>query len=386
VLNSTRRGFVRVGGAAGIVAAAVACAPAAAPAPAASGQPAAGSTSGAAWEGPWRELIAAAKKEGKLVIVTGVGETYKRAAGTFQEAFPEIVIESTQLNASAFAPRALQERKAGIYTYDILMSTYGTAPLTMIPEGALEPVRPLMIRTDAMQDSVWSDGGFDAGWRDKDKKFGYAAFNQKSRWFWVNTDVVKDGEIKTVQDLLNPKWKGKILGGDPRVYGGGWYPATIMRLGLGDDVLRRLYKDQEVVLSRDTRQLTELMVRGSYPIGLGAPNEAVLQEFMDKGLAKNLKHIELDHCENLYASSNVVMVFNRAPNPNAAKLFVNWILTKEGSTAWSKEAITNSRRKDVQPFAPDNVPTPGKKYIQMDDESYLDAGAKTIEMAKQLLT
>ncbi|MEK7217072.1 MAG: extracellular solute-binding protein, partial [Chloroflexota bacterium] len=233
---------------------------------------------------------------------------------------------------------------------------------------------------------AYSDGGFDQGWRDRDKKYAYAGFNQKSRWFWVNTDVVKEGEIKLVQDLLNPKWKGKILGGDPRVYGGGWYPATIMRLGLGDDIMKKLWKDQEVVLGRDTRQLTELMVRGNYPIGIGAPNEVTLQEFTDKGLGKNLKHIELDHCENLYASSNVVMFFNRAPHPSAAKLFVNWVLSKQGSTIWSKTVETNSRRADVPPFAPNNLPTPGKKYIQMDDERYLEEGSKTIELAKQLLT
>ena len=386
-IRTGRRAFLRITGVAGVASAALACAPAAAPS-----APAVPSTAGgapatkAAWETQWDDLVSAAKKEGKLVVVTGVGDGYKRAANAFQEAFPAIVVESTQLNASAFAPRALQERKAGIFAYDILMSTYGTAPLTMIPEGALEPVRPLIFRPDITDDKLWNDGGFEQGWRDKDKKYAYAGFNQKSRWFWVNTDVVKDGEIRVVQDLLNPKWKGKMLGGDPRVFGGGWYPATIMRLGLGDDIIKKLWKDQEVVLSRDTRHLPELMVRGNYPIGIGAPNDGVLREFIDKGVGKNLKHIELDYCENLFASSNVVMFFNRAPNPSAAKLFINWLLTKQGSTAWAKPAETNSRRTDVPLFAPDNVPTPGRKYIQMDDERYLAEGSKTIELCKQILT
>ncbi|MEK7216250.1 MAG: extracellular solute-binding protein [Chloroflexota bacterium] len=384
-LSINRRGLLRVGGlaAAGAVAA---CAPTVtAPAPAPVGGAGSQGATKAAWEKDWDDLVAAAKKEGPLVLVTNLGPGFKDAAAAFEKAFPGVTVELITQLASAFAPKAVQERQAGVYSYDVTTQPNGTVPLTLIPAGAMDPIRPLIVRPDILDDKSWR-GGFEAGFPDKDKKWGYAGFQEVHRAVWINTDLIKEGEIKTFDDLLNPKWKGKIVGGDPRTFGGGWWPGTTMRLKRSDDsLIKRLFKDQEVAISRDSRQQIEFLIKGSYPIGILASTASLLPEFLAQGVGKNIKWIPMDEMDNLNGGISVAFVFNKAPHPNAAKLFVNWLLTKEGYAVWSKAAGTNSRRTDVPPTDPQLVPTPGMKLIAIDRDEFADEWRKTQELAKQSL-
>ena len=203
----------------------------------------------APWEKEWEQLVEAANKEGKLALVTTIGDTFRKAVAGFEEAFPKITVEHTSLNASAFAPRVTQERDGSIYNYDAITSTYGTVPLVLIPAGVMDPIRPILFRGDILDDNIWQDG-FEAGFLDNDKKWSYAGFSQVHTAVSVNTDLVKEGEIKGFDDLLNPKWKGQIIGGDPRTYGGGWWPGTALRLTRGDDACKKLWIDQEMTFSR----------------------------------------------------------------------------------------------------------------------------------------
>ncbi len=206
----------------------------------------------------------------------------------------------------------------------------------------------------------------------------------RSQSLYINTDMVAEGEITKIEDLLNPKWKGKIVSSDPRAVGAGWWPATVMRLALNDDtIIKRLYKDQDVLLLRNNRQSTEAMVRGTHAIGLGAVYDVVLQEFLSEGLAKNIKEVQLDNVNYVTDSSNISL-FAKAPNPNAAKLFIHWLLSKEGGEAWSKPSLTNSRRTDVPAAHPDLAPSPGIKYL-VTYQSSVDAVEKTAEIAKEAL-
>src|SRR5262252_6746147 len=100
--------------------------------------------------------------------------------------------------------------------------------------------------------------------------------------------MVKESEVRGLKDLLDPKWRGKLLLPDVRVMGDTFWPMTSARLKLGDDIIKRLFVDQEPALSRDTRQVAEFMVRGRYPMALGV-NPQLLGQFQKQGLGKNLK-------------------------------------------------------------------------------------------------
>ena len=371
----TRRTFL------GATAAATAAACAPATAPATQSQPAGAATG---WEAEWQELVKAAKSEGKLTLVTAIGAGYRDAVAAFEDAFPGISVEHTSLNASNFTPRALQEWKSGIFSYDAMTSTWAIVPRAMADEGMVVPIKQVIFRPDVLDTKVWQDG-FDAGYRDKDEKWVYAGFVERREDLWINTDMVQPNEIAKVEDLLNPKWKGKIVTGDPRAHGGGFTPGTILRMEKGDDFVKRLWKDQECAFSRDNRQLTEFMVRGRYAIGIGAVFREILEEFTAENLGKNLKRLDLESIDSVSGGRNNVWMFNKAPHPDAGKLFVNWLLSKEGSAIWSKYGATNSRRVDVPPAYPDVIPAPGKKYRSTDAWDMVDEFQKTQDLAKAVL-
>src|SRR5207247_1982264 len=117
----------------------------------------------------------------------------------------------------------------------------------------------------------------------------------------------------------------KIISGDPRSIGSGAGAGTALRVFYGDDIIKRLWKDQEVVLSVDLRAITESLVRGRYPIGIGV-NDTLLQEFLAQGVGKNVLSIEIPHFNTINSSQSVIYVYKNRPNPNAARLFINWYL------------------------------------------------------------
>ncbi|MEK7215446.1 MAG: extracellular solute-binding protein, partial [Chloroflexota bacterium] len=268
----TRQAFLRIGGMVSLGTLAAACAPTAAPAPVAPAAPAAPATGAAAWEREWNEVVAAAEKEGKVAFTTNVGPGYRKWVDTFQAAYPKITVQHEALNIFPFVPKLVAERKAGIYDWDLLLTAPPVMHLQLKTHGALAPIRPLFVRPDVMDDKAWR-GGFEAGFADAQKNLGFS-FMERVLPIVVNTDLVKEGEIKTVQDLLNPKWKGKILWGDVRD-GATFGQMTPVRLKFGDEAVKRLMVDQEPAFSRDIRQMMEFTIRGQY-----APARPALEKFL----------------------------------------------------------------------------------------------------------
>ena len=330
----------------------------------------------------WDQTVAAAKKEGKVSINTFTGQGYGRVLKLFAQAYPEIKVDHTTLEPVEFSPRIINERKAGVYTWDVATMPTSTALQVLRPAAVFDPIRPAIIAPDARNDASWR-GGFDAGFLDKDKRLAYAFTLVRAAGTFVNADRVKDGELKSVKDLLDPRWKGKIAISDPRVIGSTFWPLTIARLKLGDDFMKHILVDQEPVLSRDRNQLTEFMVRGRYPIAIGL-NAPALQDFQAKGVGKNIKTILLPEMD-YQSSGSLVWLINRAPHPNAAKVLISWLLMKDAQTAYAKELQTNSRLIGVEPGDPHAVVPAGLKLQQVDAEELLPEVVKTQDLAKQLI-
>ena len=330
----------------------------------------------------WEQTVTAAKKEGKVAINTFTGQGYGRVLKLFAQAYPEIKVDHTTLEPVEFSPRIINERKAGVYTWDVATMPTSTALQVLKPAGVFDPVRPAVIAPDARNDAHWR-GGFEAGFLDRDKNLAYAFTLVRSVGLFVNADRVKPDELKSIKDLLDPKWKGKIAISDPRVIGSTFWPLTIARLKLGDGIMKQLLIDQDPVLSRDRNQLTEFMVRGRYPIAIGL-NGLALQDYQGKGVGKNVKtHLvpEMDY----QASGSVVWLINKAPHPNAARVLINWLLTKDAQAAWAKELQTNSRFVGIEPGEPQTVVPAGLQLTQIDAEELLPELVKTQDIARQLI-
>jgi iron(III) transport system substrate-binding protein len=380
----TRREVLRLLGATGVAALAAACSQAPAPPPTtAPAQTGAAAPAASDWDA----VVAAARQEGHLVVATYAGNSNRTLMDAFEAAYPGITVDQTGFQSSSrdFFPRFFQERQAGLYQWDLILVPSTEVVVQAIPQGAVDPIRPLIVRPEVLDDKAWLDG-FEGGWLDKAKQYSYAITRSRSQALWVDTNQVTDGEIKSYKDLLDPKWKGKILAGDPRTKGSGYWPGTTLRVKTGsDEIIRQLFKDQAPSLSTDARQLTEQVVRGAYPIGLGAISKSILIDFIKQGQGKNLKAIPTVEIDYVNSADHVLHLANRAPNPNAARVFVNWVLSKDGSAAYSKNLEDNSRRVDVAPFDPDLTPEKGVDYVTIDGESLVDEILKTQQVAKEVL-
>lgn len=379
-----RRSFLSSAAMLSAGAAAVACAPAATPpvpSPTTAGSAPAGQKE---WEKEWDTLVAAAKKEGLIVYdVTRSSSGAQAALPAFMKAFPGITVEQTTSGSAAvFSEQVIKEQTGGVFTWDLFFMS--NAPFSqLIPAGALAPLKPLIFHPDALDDKVW-DGGFEAGWADKEKKMGYSFQSEVGFNLFINTDLVPEGEMKSLKDFLDPKWKGKMIMADPRVNGFGYTPLTAVRLAVDDAVLKRILIDQAPVFSRDTRQITEFMVRGQYAMAFGVV-PVVLAEFQKQGLGKNIKMVYLPEFQN-QGMGKQVWLPKKAPHPNGAKLFVNWLLTKEGQSVWSPATEINSRRKDVPVTDASRKVDPAVKYhFLTGPEAGVVQVERTVELAKELL-
>ncbi len=376
-----RRGFL---GASGAAIAAMACAPSAGPAPAApAAAPAQGGAAArAAWENEWEKLVEAAKKEGKIGVFTLSGAGYRNALAEFEKTFGITVEHQAENSSSVWVPKMQKEREAGIYSFDILVVPPNSALIRLKPSGAFDPIRPLIFRPDAMDDKVWPEG-FDGQFMDAGKSLAFGHSLEINHNVAIDTNQVKPDEIKSVQDLLNPKWKGKMVIADVRS-GATWLPLQVVRSRVPnpDDYIKRLLVDQEPVFMRDDRQRTESIVRGRNPIVLGIVY-ATMKEFDDAGVAKHVKFLDLPDMD--YAVSYTALLYNKAPHPNAAKLFINWFLTKEGQTIWSKAVPINSARSDVEIVNPIAGATRGTRYHFISRESEFAKQEETQKFLTKLM-
>ena len=332
----------------------------------------------------WPQAVAAARKEGKVVVNTFPGDVYKRALKAFTQAYPDIKLEHTGLHSQDFAPRIIQERQANLFTWDVALIPTSTALQVLRPAGVWDPVRPLIVQPDVKDDAAW-EGGFERGFSlVKDRALCYGFVAVRGGGVTINTDMVNEDQVRGLKDLLDPRWKGKLLLPDVRVMGDTFWPMTAARLNLGDDIIKKLFVDQEPVLSRDNRQVAEFMVRGRYPIAVGV-NPQLLATFQRQGLAKNLKLIHFPEMATMSSSSSTIWLVNRAPHPNAAKVFVNWLLTKDAQLVWAKEIETNSRRLGVEPGNPPYSVPPGARFMQIDAEENLPEVVKTQDIARAVI-
>ncbi len=372
-------GLSAVAGVPGIGLLGSACSPAAAPgssvpaAPAPEGEP--------DWEADWSRLVADAKKEGSVTLHTIAGTGHRQVADAFEQAFPGITVDWTGLTGGVWAQKILQERKAGVYNWDVSLVASPTALPILLPEGVFNPVRPLLFRPDVVSDAAWN-GGFEAGFTDSERKYAFSfGWNLYSNLF-INTDLAPD--IRTGKDILDPKWRGKIIVADPRAITASISVLALMRMAYGDDAVKRILVDQQPAFSRDQRQMNEGLIRGQYAIAVGTI-VTTFQEFQAQGLGKNVKNLFSDDIAFLYGDT--VWAINRGPHPNAAKLYANWLLTKEGQTAYSKFLKLNSRRTDVEIVDAAAAPPPGaeKRFKSSATPEVLAAQEETWSLAEGLL-
>ena len=296
----------------------------------------------------WDALVAAAHQEGALMIYLPEGDEYEAALVTrFQRAYPAIRVE-TAINSGGGQSRLLVERTAGRYIPDIWVTGSTIALLTLKPAGALAPLEPLLMLPEVLDRAAWAQNML--WWNDAQQPYTNISFaGLLLPPAYVNTTLVKPSAFKSYWDLADPKWRGKIASTDLRTIGPGSVPASFIYRSpkLGLPWFQRFFGTLDVVLSRSQRQLVDWCVQGQYPIvAFISATEAFTA--MNQGLP--IEQIALDQLKEGGAvgpNTGAISVIKPTPHPNAAKLYLNWLLSRDGQLAWQEETKQASLRVDT---------------------------------------
>jgi len=314
------------------------------------------------WEKEWNAALAAARKEGK-VVVTGSPDAVMR-----QEIIPKftsrygIPVEYIAGRSSQIVSRVQTERSAGIYTFDLFMGGVSTAALVSYPEKLLDPLKPLMILPEVVDPKKWKTGKL--MFIDPEEQYVLRVFRRVDALFLINKDHAQPQEIRSAKDLLLPKWKGKIATDDPTTTGSGINAATHFYRHFGAEFIQKLYHDQKPAVSADRRQLADWLARGINPICLTCGEDDV-RDLKKEGF--NIQGVfELSDIKGeMLASPWALTLANKAPHPNAAKIFANWIVSKEALEIYSRGYGAPTLRNDVDEsfLQPEVIPRPGVQYF-----------------------
>ncbi|HLY64426.1 MAG TPA: extracellular solute-binding protein [Chloroflexota bacterium] len=334
----------------------------------------------------WTGLVAAAKQEGKVTVLSQPGAGLRQVFDTFQAKYG-IPVELRTGGPSELGPAISAERKADQYLWDVAVLGATTMLVGYKSTGALDPVRPAMVLPEVLDDSKWQ-GGFQAGWMDHEKALDYAFVDNVSSTVYINRQVIPESQLNSIDQLWDPKWKGKIASIDPRVGSSGAGTFGIWLAVKGEDKLRSFFSEQQLVPTQDGRQLLDWVLRGQYPIGIGISPD-FLTDYARQGLdVSNVKPLVGDDPATVKLShaTGTVGLLNRAPHPNAAKVLINWLLTQDGQATFAQQTGYNVRRLDVPVQNAAAAVESGRRYIELEaeDQDY-PTYVKAIQIAKELL-
>ena len=258
------------------------------------------------------QLIEAAKKEGKVVWYTSVDlPLAEKIAKSFEAKYPGIAVRVERTGAERVFQRIGQEYGSNIHAVDVANSSDAAHFIVWKNKGMLEAYLPEDVAKFYPVEHKDPDGMF-------------ASFRVWVCIIAYNTNLVKKEEApKSFADLLDPKWKGKIVKAHPG-YSGTIMTATYqMQRDLGWSYFEKLAQ----------QNIMQVQSSADPPKRLALGERAVMAD----GNEYNIFQIKEKNgpVEAVYATEGSPLIvgptgmFKAAPNPNAAKLFCNYSFTPE---------------------------------------------------------
>lgn len=339
---------------------------------------------GEPWQARWDKVVEGAKKEREIMIFGTIGAgTVTQLTNAIKDKYGIQLNFVTMQRGNEMTERIVREKRAGIQTVDVIIVGATTLVSGMKPLDLLDPIAPVLILPEAVDPKAWRGG---TPFLDKDRKI-VSLIASYLRHVTRNTTLVKEGEIKNYKDLINPKWKGKIILNDPTTAGAGnsWVSLLVDRWGLevARDYLKEFAK-LEPVITRDGRLQVETLAHGKYAIGVATRVE-VTGEFL--ALGAPIAPVRTEEGGTITGSGGVLALPTNSPHPNGAALMVNWLMTKEGQTIFSSGFGSPGSRLDVLPppgFNPALLPEPGEPLQIEDEEGLKVKGSLLLDMAKEV--
>lgn len=280
---------------------------------------------------------AVAANETEVNLYSSINEEEaKPMLDLWAKSFPKIKANYIRASESALMSRILTEEQAGKHNFDVLSTT--SAHL-LVPAGlALQwsPPNAQLIEADF-----------------KDKGGYWTAVYANWNVIQVNTDKVKKGEIKTYEDIANPKWKGLVVVDDSDI---DWYQGLVVARGQAqaDELLKKIVSVTGVKVVDGHGNINDKVVAGEFAIAL---NQYLNQAERSKRLGAPTDWIAVEPVAVQLAKSGVS---KSAPHPNAAKLMANFLVSADAQKYLASRGRTITR-SDV-PNDPPNLVSGLKKY------------------------
>jgi iron(III) transport system substrate-binding protein len=284
-------------------------------------------------------LIEAAKKEGKLAFYTAMDLAFaQRLANTFEQKFPGISVRVERSGAERIFTRIGQEYSSNIHAVDVVNTADAAHCIVWKRNQWLAPYMPEEVAKHFGKD-YYDPDGLHVTTRILVSPIAY------------NTNLVKKEEApKSFADLLDPKWSGKIVKAHP-AYSGTIMNATFqIARDLGWDYLEKLAKQRvmQVQSATDTPKKISLGERAVMADGAGY----LVIRYREEGQPVDIVY----PAEGTPLAAGPSAVLKAAPNPNAARLFQNWMHSREGQQLIVDDACQYSahaqtvEKKGVRPL------------------------------------
>jgi iron(III) transport system substrate-binding protein len=322
----------------------------------------------------WAQLVENANKEGKLILFGQANNTFRnKLIAGFNKQYPKIKVEyRSGTKAADLVSKISSEKRAGVHEMDLLLWGANTVYAHLIPAGYISPIKDVLTLPDFSDPSKWVQGKVE--YADNAQKYMPAYAQFQGMQLVVNTKLVDVSRLKSYDDLFDSKFAGKIVVGHPRDVGQARYAFGFFYDYSGEDYFKKLAAQKPAVV-KDVKQLIEWVAHGKYAIGISPGNIDAVKEYSDAGVP--IVGMQLKEGGYYSPGYNNLALVKDAPHPNAAKLFANWIFTKNG-----QEIIVdalgggNSVRTDVtSPFKFEE----GKKYFAAHLEKNEEIQNKAIE-------
>jgi len=342
----------------------------------------------AAWQVEWEKTLKAAETEGEVAVY--VVDYPKFTVDHFQKAYPKIKLSVVDgPSGPDLSSRLMAERRAGKYQADLYIAGQGTHVSVLYPAKALAPISPAFILPEVKDESKWFKGKH--RFVDPESNRSFVFQGHRGLYISYNTHRAKADDVKSWWDLTQSKWKGLMIGYDPSIAGTArnalWY--MYKNPSLGPEFMNKLFGEMEITFSRNHRQAVDWLA-GKAALCI-ACNDA--ENAKDQGLPVDIVTHTLKEGDYVAGGQGVVSLITPTPHPNAARIFLNWFLSREGQTLFQELSVksgqlnANSRRMDI----PKDVIRP--EYRLKEDSIYWENGptvdqetAEATKLLKEILS
>lgn len=306
------------------------------------------------------QLIAAAKAEGEVVVSgpRNLPEFQKVIADGFTAKYGIKVVFSG-LGGSKVLKKMLDTSPGKPYPYDVLVGGYDTLFANLDPENALTDLDSQIVLEEDTDLSKWVDGTIP--W-DNSGHTSIGFLSQSGQYFYVDTTKASLDDIKSYRDLLDPKWRGHILlADDPRTDGTANAVVSLFleSKGLGESFVRQFLTTQKPTFAESDEEADKDIKAANFTMCV-CNNSQGTELLKEHPNFKKLDPHKVAEGTSTTSSFANVAVPARVSHPNAAKLYLNWLLSAETGLAASKATGLPSARTDVPRdfLAAQSIPDP----------------------------